>query len=86
MLSKRKYSVLCVLGTEVFYAACLAYALLLSGTAQELHHALLELIPGFVWGGPVNMVWGAFYLGVLSLAGGWYIAWMHNVSLVTSNN
>ena len=81
MLSKPNYSVLCMLGTEVFYAACLAYGLLLSGKAQELHHALLELIPGFAWGSPMNMLWGA-----LSLAVGWYIAWMHNVSLVTSKS
>jgi hypothetical protein len=86
MLSKPNYSVLCMLGTEVFYAACLAYGLLLSGKAQELHHALLELIPGFAWGSPVNMVGGALYLGALSLAVGWYIAWMHNVSLVTSKS
>jgi len=86
MLSKIKYSGLCLLGTEVFYAVCIAYGLLLSGKAQELHHALLELIPGFAWSSPASVVWGGIYLGALALLGGWYIAWMHNVSLVTSKN
>ncbi len=49
---------------------------------MELHHSLLELIPGFYWGNPVSMVWGALYLGILAWVGGWYIAWMHNASLV----
>jgi hypothetical protein len=84
MLSKTKYSSLCVLATEVFYVLCITYGLLVSGKAQELHHALLELIPGFAWSSPASMIWGALYLGALALAGGWYIAWMHNVSLVTS--
>jgi hypothetical protein len=53
----------------------------LSGKAQELHHALFELLPGIVWGNPVSMVWGGLYMGVLALVGGWYIAWMHNASL-----
>lgn len=67
---------------EVFYALCIAYGLLLSGKAQELHHALLELIPGFAWGNPVSLVWGAVYMGALGWMAGWYIAWMHNASVV----
>jgi hypothetical protein len=39
MLSKTK----CVFGTEIFYALCIAYGLLLSGKSQELHHALFEM-------------------------------------------
>ena len=83
MLSKTKYSSLCLLGTEVFYGMCIAYGLLLSGKARELHHALLELIPGFAWSSPASMVWGALYVGALAALGGWYIAWMHNISLVS---
>lgn len=82
MLSTTKYSALCVLGTEIFYVLCLPYGYLLSGKAKELHAALFELIPGFVWGAPVTMVWGGLFLGILSWIGGWYVAWMHNTSLV----
>jgi hypothetical protein len=81
MLSKTKYSGLCVLGAEVFYVLCIAYGSLLSGKARELHHALFELIPGFAWGNPLSMLWGAVLLGIFALVAGWYIAWMHNASL-----
>lgn len=83
MLSKTKDALLCVLGMEVFYVLCLAYGSLLSDKARELHHALFQLIPGFVWGNPVSMVWGAVYMGVLAWIAGWYIAWMHNASVIT---
>jgi hypothetical protein len=83
MLSKTKYALLCVLGMEVFYVFCLAYGSLLSNKAQELHHALFELIPGFIWGNPVSMVWGAVYVAALAWIAGWYIAWMHNASIIT---
>jgi hypothetical protein len=82
MLSKTRYSSLCLLGVEVFYVLCIAYGLLLSGKVQELHHALLELIPGFAWGNPASMVWGGLYIGALAWVVGWYIAWMHNASLI----
>ena len=82
MLSKTKYSSLCVLGAEVFYAVCIAYGLLLAGKAQELHHSIFELIPGFAWSNPASVVWGALYMGALTWIAGWYIAWMHNASLV----
>jgi hypothetical protein len=65
MLSKTKYGLLCVVGTKIFYVLCIIYGVLLSGKAMELHHGLFELIPGFVWGNPVSMVWGAVYMGVL---------------------
>jgi hypothetical protein len=81
MLSKIKYAALCVLGMEVFYVVCIIYGLLLSGKSMELHHSLFELIPGFSWGNPLSMVWGALYLGVVAWIFGWYIAWMHNASL-----
>lgn len=50
MLFKAKYAGLCVLGMEIFYILCIGYGLLLSGKAMELHHSLLELMPGFNWG------------------------------------
>jgi len=82
MLSETKYAGLCVLGMEVFCVLCLAYGLLISGKTGELHQSLFELLPGFVWGNPLSMVWGAVLLGTFALIAGWYIAWM--VSLVTS--
>ena len=84
MLSKNKYAALCFLGIEVFYVFCVSYGLVLSGKAQELHHSLFELLPWFAWGNPLSMIWGAVLLGVFALIAGWYIAWMHNVSLLTS--
>ena len=84
MLSKTKYSGLCLLGMEMFYVVCLAYGSLLSGKARELHHSLFELLPGFVWGNPVSFIWGAVLLGIFAIIAGWYIAWMHNVSLIRS--
>jgi hypothetical protein len=82
MLSKIKYAGLCVLAMEVFYVLCIAYGSLLSGKARELHQSLFELIPGFAWGNPASMVWGALYVGSLAWVAGWYIAWMHNASLI----
>jgi len=82
MLSTTKYSARCVFGMEVFYVLCVGYGFVLSDKAKELHHALFELIPGFVWGNPLSMAWGAVYMGVLAWIVGWYIAWMHNASLV----
>jgi hypothetical protein len=82
MLSKAKYSLLCLLGIEVFYALCIAYGSLLSGKAQELHHSLFELLPGFAWSNLVSYVWGAVLLGIFGIVAGWYVAWMHNTSLI----
>jgi hypothetical protein len=83
MLSTTKYVALWVVGMEIFYALCLGYGSLLSQKGRELHQSLFELIPGFVWGNPVSMVWGGLYMGVFALIVGWYIAWMHNTSLIT---
>lgn len=84
MLSKIKYAALCVLGTEIFYILCIGYGLLfLTGKAMELHHSFFELIPGFVWGNPVSMALAAVYLGIMAVIAGWYVAWMHNASLIT---
>ena len=67
---------------EIFYVVCLGYGFVLSGKARELHHSLFELIPGFAWGNPVRMLWGAVLLGIFARVAGWYVAWMHNVSMV----
>jgi len=82
MLSKSKYSALCALGVEIFYVICIAYGFLLAGRAMELHHSLFELIPGFAWTSPASWIWGAVSLGIFAWIVGWYVAWMHNVSLV----
>ena len=52
MLSLRRYGWLCVLGGEVAYIVCLlgGYLPLRSARGTELHHALFETLPGFVWG------------------------------------
>ena len=83
MLSKTKYSALCFVGAELFYVACLPYGYLLSAKGRELHDALFQLIPGFVWGDALSMVWGGLFIGVLAAIGGWYIAWMHNEAMVS---
>ncbi len=82
MLSTPKYAALCVLGMEIFYVVCLSYGFVLSEKARELHHSLFELMPGFVWGNPISMLWGAVLLGIFAWIVGWYIAWMHNASMV----
>jgi len=84
MLSLKRYGWLCVLGIEVFYVACLAYGSILSGKAQELHHSLFELLPGFSWGSVGSVILGAVYLFVFAWIFAWYIVWMHNTSLVKS--
>ena len=81
MLFKTKYAGLCVLGTEIFYVLCVGYGFALTGRAMDLHHSLLELIPGFNWGNPASIVWGGLYMGIVAWVAGWYIAWMHNASL-----
>ena len=82
MLSKAKYAGLCALGTEIFYVLCLVYGSLLVGKAQEVHHSLFELLPLFTWGNPVSFAAGAALLGAFAFVAGWYIAWMHNASLL----
>lgn len=82
MLSATKYAGLCVVGTLIFYILCLPYGYLLTAKGKALHDALFELIPGFVWGDALSMLWGAVFLAVLAWIGGWYIAWMHNASLI----
>ena len=84
MLSKTKYAALCVLGMEIFYVVCTAYGFTLSGPAMELHHSLFELLPLFTWGTVTSFLTGALALGIFAGIFGWYVAWMHNVSLISA--
>src|SRR3989344_2985270 len=80
-LSIKKYSILCVLGGEVAYTACLIYGSTFTGKAAELHHAIFELLPGFTWFGIGSFIAGAITIGLWAGIGGAYVAWMHNKSL-----
>ena len=75
---------MCVLGSEVLYFLCLLGELLpwRTGRAIEIHHALFETLPGFIW-----LTFGSFLLGVVYMFAfawifAWYMVWMHNTSLV----
>ncbi|MFA6006165.1 MAG: hypothetical protein WC764_00310 [Candidatus Paceibacterota bacterium] len=81
-LSLKSYGWKCVLGGEVVYFACMAYASLLTGSALALHNSLFELIPGFTWGDPTSIVWGAGFVFIVSWIFAWYYVWMHNSSLL----
>lgn len=80
-LSIGTYAGLCVLGGVLAYTVCMAYGLLLTGKAAELHFALFQLFPGFTGMDPISWLSGAISVAVWSGVGGAYIAWMHNVSL-----
>lgn len=83
MLSKAKCAALCILGMEIFYVLCTAYGFTLSGRKMELHHSLFELLPLFVWGTVESFLFGALSLGIFAGIFGWYVAWMHNATLVS---
>lgn len=85
MLSLKRYGWLCVLGGEVAYLICLAggYLPLRTARATELHHALFETMPGFVWGSVPSFFLGAGYVFVFAWIFAAYYVWMHNTSLVT---
>lgn len=82
-LSLSSYVKKCVLGTEIAYVICLAGGYLPFRTPRgtELHHALMETLPGFTWGSSGSMVWGAILLAVIAMIYGAYMVWMHNSSL-----
>jgi len=88
MLSLRRYRWLCVLGAEVAYFACLLGGFLPMRTADgmELHHRLLETLPGFAWISPGSVVLGAVYMFAFAWIFGSYFVWMHNTSLMKSEN
>lgn len=84
MLSLKRYSWLCVLGGEVAYFICVlgGYFPLRTARGVELHDALFETLPGFVWGSPWSVVLGGVYVFALAWIFGAYMVWMHNTSLI----
>ena len=84
MLSLKRYRWLCVLGGEVLYALCIlgGFLPLRSVRGTQLHHTLLETLPGFPWINIGSVLLGAVYVFVFAWLFGWYIVWMHNSSLV----
>jgi hypothetical protein len=52
-----------------------------TGKAIELHRALFEMLPGFVWGSVTSIVLGAFYVFAFAWIFAAYFVWMHNTSL-----
>ena len=84
MLSMKRYRWLCILAGEVAYAICLAGGLLplRSSAGTDVHHALFETLPGFVWITPGSVVLGAVYVFIFSWVFGSYMVWMHNTSLI----
>ena len=86
MLSLKHYGWLCVLGGEVVYLICLAggYLPLRSARGMEVHRALFETMPGFVWGSVSSALLGAFYVFVFAWVFAAYFVWMHNTSLIAT--
>lgn len=86
MLSLKRYGWLCVLGGEIAYAICLAggYLPLRTLRATELHPALFETMPGFIWGSVASVFLGAFYVFVFAWIFAGYYVWMHNTSLISA--
>ena len=86
MLSLKRYGWLCVLGGEIAYAICLAggYLPLRTVRATQLHRALFETLPGFVWGSVASTFLGAVYVFVFAWVFAAYYVWMHNTSLITT--
>lgn len=84
MLSLKSYVWKCVLGGEIVYALCIAggFLPLRSKAGIELHHTLLETLPGFTWITLGSFILGAVYVFVFSLIFGSYMVWMHNSSLI----
>ncbi|KKS82798.1 MAG: hypothetical protein UV57_C0028G0006 [Parcubacteria group bacterium GW2011_GWD2_43_10] len=86
MLSLKRYRWLCVLGGEVLYTLCIlgGFLPLRSQRGTELHHVLLETLPGFIWINFGSVLLGAVYVFVFAWLFGSYMVWMHNSSLVKS--
>jgi hypothetical protein len=88
MLSLKRYCWLCVLGAEVAYVVCLLGGFLPIRTAAgiELHHKIFETLPGFVWLNVQSVLLGALYMFVFAWIFGSYFVWMHNTSLIKTEN
>ena len=87
MLSYKSYISKCILGTEIAYVLCLigGYIPWRTEAGIQLHHALFETLPGFVWGNFGSIALGAVYMFALALIFGVYMVWMHNSSLINKN-
>lgn len=59
-----------------------AHLPLRTARATELHRALFETLPGFVWGSAVSIFLGAVYVFVFAWIFAGYYVWMHNTSLI----
>jgi hypothetical protein len=88
MLSLKRYRWLCVLGGEVAYFTCLLGDFLPLRTASgiELHHKIFETLPGFVWLNVQSVILGAVYMFAFAWIVGSYFVWMHNTSLIRTEN
>jgi hypothetical protein len=88
MLSMKRYRWLCVLGAEVAYFVCLLGGFLPIRTAAgiEIHHKIFETLPGFVWLNAQSVILGTVYMFVFAWIFGSYFVWMHNTSLMTTEN
>ena len=66
------------------YALCIlgGFLPLRSVRGTQLHHTLLETLPGFTWINFSSVLLGAVYVFVFAWLFGWYIVWMHNSSLI----
>ena len=80
MKSIGKFSLLVFAGSEIFYLILQEYGRILTLKERDLHHALFELIPGFVWGDMMSMIWGALVFGCVITAVGTYVAWAYSFS------
>ncbi len=82
-LSLQSYGWKCVLGSEVAYVLCIAggYLPLRTPRGIQIHRALFETIPGFVWGNVGSIILGAVYIFVFAWIIAWYMVWMHNTSM-----
>ncbi len=94
-LSFKSYVSKCVLGAEIFYAACLAFGFTLGTRVTDavagysdkingaaLHHELFNLLPGFTWLSFGSFIMGAIDIAIFAVIFGWYMVWMHNSSLI----
>ncbi len=83
-LSLKSYVWKCALGSEIIYVLCIIGGYLPWRTAAgtEIHHALFETLPGFVWGNFGSIILGAVYMFIFAWVFGSYMVWMHNSSLV----
>jgi hypothetical protein len=52
----------------------------------ELHHRIFETLPGFVWISAGSVILGAVYMFAFAWIFGSYFVWMHNTSVIKTEN